>query len=117
MSRTTEAHSAAHAAIIEAMQRVAENSRSLPDEWRGTQLRLLSRLLMRLPTPLSAQEFAATSRWLIGALARVRRADPALAPACRGLEEELREAIDLGWEALPGLAECPEDSTIAAPRL
>jgi hypothetical protein len=116
MPQTSDAHSAAHVAIIETMQRVAENSRSLPDHWRHTQLRLLSRLLMRLPTPVSAQEFAATSRWLIGALASVRRADPGLAPACRGLEDELRQAIDLGWEALPGLAECPEESTVG-PRL
>jgi hypothetical protein len=116
MSQASDTHSAAHVAIVEAMQRVAERSRSLPHHWRQTQLRLLSRLLLRLPTAVSAQEFAATSRWLIGQLVSVKRSDPGLAPACQGLEDELREAIDLGWEALPGLAECPEESTIG-PRL
>jgi hypothetical protein len=102
--------------VIEAMRRVADDSRSLPDEWRWTQLRLLSRLLVRLPTRVSAQEFASTSLWLIGRLADMRRNDPALAPVCLGLEEELRDAIDLGWEALPSLAEWSESRTVA-PRL
>jgi hypothetical protein len=90
------------------MRRVADSSQSMPEEWRWTQLRLLSRLLVRLPPRVSAQEFASTSLWLIGALAEVRRDTPALGPVCQGLEEELRDAIDLGWQALPGLAEWSE---------
>jgi hypothetical protein len=108
MSQSSQGYSEAHRAVIEAMRRVADDSRSLPDQWRGAQLRLLSRLLVRLPTRISAQEFASTSLWLIGKLADMRRENPALAPVCLGLEEELRDAIELGWEALPGLSEVPE---------
>jgi hypothetical protein len=111
-----EAQSAAHRAIVEAMVRVSEKSHPLPDSWRGTQYRLLSRLLMRLPTEVSAQEFASTSLWLVGGLAVVRREHPSLAPLCEGLEDELRAMIALGWKALPAVTQTlGEDDAAVSP--